>query len=201
MISNEHGGRTQEVKPDSAGSPPPPLSSSSAPLPRSSGLVCSACGAPARRAAARFCATCGRRLDCSGYLPADVIRSSYHQHHQSKNIGSKSLTRDLMTTTRHHDHHHHYHHVRESSVTAGSINNAAATGTALLSYALVPYLGILFCPGAILMCSLAVLRAHRELPGQRRQAALSIMTGLVILGAQLLLWWALYKIPEWTGGF
>jgi len=78
-------------------------------------------------------------------------------------------------------------------------NGAATTALALVTYALVPYLGILFCPGAVLLGGVGMWRARRAPHlGGRRASILSVVMGLVILCAQLLLWWILYKVPEWT---
>ena len=79
------------------------------------------------------------------------------------------------------------------------LNSAATTALALVTYALVPYLGILFCPGAVLLGSIGVVRASRAPHiGGRRDALLGVVLGLVIFGAQLILWWILYKVPEWS---
>jgi len=78
-------------------------------------------------------------------------------------------------------------------------NGAAATAMAFVVYALVPYLGILFCPGALLFGGVGLVRAWREpRSGHARAAVLSLALGLLVLCAQLLLWWVLYKVPEWT---
>jgi hypothetical protein len=80
-----------------------------------------------------------------------------------------------------------------------SENGAAATAMAFVTYALVPYLGILFCPGALLFGSVGLVRAWRApQAGHVRAAALSLGLGLVVLCAQILLWWILYKVPEWS---
>jgi hypothetical protein len=43
------------------------------------------------------------------------------------------------------------------------------------------------------------LRAWRApQSGHARAAVLSIALGLLVLCAQLLLWWILYKVPEWS---
>lgn len=74
------------------------------------------------------------------------------------------------------------------------------TALAFVTYSLVPYLGILFCPGAIFMGGLGLLKAHRAPHrGGRRASYAAIIFGLVILCAQLLLWWILYKVPQWAG--
>ena len=78
---------------------------------------------------------------------------------------------------------------------------AASTAFAFVTYALVPYLGILFCPGALLFGGVGLLRAWRAPRGvhaSARASALSIALGLLVLCAQLLLWWLLYKVPEWS---
>ena len=78
-------------------------------------------------------------------------------------------------------------------------SGASATALAFVTYALVPYLGILFCPGALLVGGFGLLRARRApQTGARREFALSFALGLLILCAQLLLWWILYKVPEWS---
>ena len=80
-------------------------------------------------------------------------------------------------------------------------SEAASTAFAFVTYALVPYLGILFCPGALVFGGLGLVRAwRRPLPGHARASALGLAAGLVVLGAQVFLWWLLYKIPEWAHG-
>jgi hypothetical protein len=83
------------------------------------------------------------------------------------------------------------------------VSGASATAFAFVTYALVPYLGILFCPGALLFGGVGLVRAWRAQGGGRnagvaRSSALSIALGLLVLCAQLLLWWILYKVPEWA---
>jgi hypothetical protein len=80
-------------------------------------------------------------------------------------------------------------------------SGAAVTAFAFVTYALVPYLGILFCPGAVLFGGVGLLRAWRDPGGGRaamRASALGIALGLLVFCAQLLLWWILYKVPEWA---
>lgn len=76
----------------------------------------------------------------------------------------------------------------------------AATARAFATYSLVPYLGILFCPGAVLVGSFGILRSYQGAgnPGVRTNCYLSIALGIVILMIQLLLWWILYKAPIWA---
>jgi hypothetical protein len=78
-------------------------------------------------------------------------------------------------------------------------DGAAATAMAFVIYALVPYLGILFCPGALVFGGVGLVRAWRSPhSGHARAAAVSLALGLLVLCAQLLLWWILYKAPEWS---
>ncbi len=162
--------------------------------------VCPACGAHRSRAEARFCATCGRALAGAGgdYFPSDSLRSSYHlqgrrgaaslagsvsrreqQHAAASRAGAQTGARvDLFTHNR---------------------NGASTTALAFVTYALVPYLGILFCPGALLLGSIGLLRSRRSPHlGGGRASAMSIVYGVVIFGAQIFLWWILYKAPEWA---
>ena len=85
---------------------------------------------------------------------------------------------------------------------ARNSNGASTTALAFVTYALVPYLGILFCPGAFLMGSVGLYNSYRAPErGGRRASYLGLSLGLLIFCAQLFLWWILYKIPEWTARF
>lgn len=80
-----------------------------------------------------------------------------------------------------------------------SQNDASQTALAFVTYALVPYLGILFCPGALLLGGVGLWRSRRTPHAAGRRASfLSIALGLLIFVAQLFLWWLLYKVPDWT---
>lgn len=80
----------------------------------------------------------------------------------------------------------------------------AATARAFATYSLVPYLGILFCPGAVAVGTVGVVRSYNSRLGSAQMAAvrtacyLSIATGAVVLIGQLLLWWILYQVPAWA---
>ena len=78
----------------------------------------------------------------------------------------------------------------------------AATARAFATYSLVPYLGILFCPGAVVVGAVGVVRSHRsDKPGEGRFVYYaSAIVGVVLLGIQLLLWWILYRVPIWAAG-
>ena len=141
---------------------------------------CPACGAKARRADARFCSACGRRLD-ETYLPADALRASYSVQ-RARNVkrikGSMASIRPARNT-----------------------NGASTTALAFVTYALVPYLGILFCPGAVLMGGVGLYNSYRAPErGGRRASYYGVAFGVLIFCAQLFLWWILYKIPQWAQG-
>ena len=77
-----------------------------------------------------------------------------------------------------------------------------ATASAFATYSLVPYLGILFCPGAVLLGTVGVVSSYRlqQLSNEagRRACYTSTIVGLLVLAVQLLLWWLLYKAPMWA---
>lgn len=152
--------------------------------------ACPACGTTARRAGARFCATCGRRLNES-YLPSDALRASYHL--QQQRLVRQSQPRSLALPAP----------ARAASPALPAhpsrTNGASTTALAFVTYSLVPYLGILFCPGAIVMGGLGLLNWHRAPhSGGRRASSAAIIFGLVILSVQMFLWWILYKVPQWA---
>ncbi|HEV2860410.1 MAG TPA: hypothetical protein VGX48_05330 [Pyrinomonadaceae bacterium] len=157
---------------------------------------CAACGAKARRPSARFCSACGRGLD-EEYVPGRALRASYgfrmrpSSARAARRARRASKDRPAVVVVR----------PRGDVLLMPSRNNNGASTTALAfaTYALVPYLGILFCPGALLMGGVGLLRARRDpdLGGLRASAA-GLVLGLVIFCAQLLLWWILYKVPEWS---
>jgi hypothetical protein len=155
------------------------------------GRACAACGAAARREGARFCAACGSALG-EDYFPTDSLRASYSFERRA--AGEQRPRRRVVRVR-------HAPRPRVEFMPSKQENGAAATGLAFVTYALVPYLGILFCPGALVMGGVGLWRARR-LPQAtgRRAAALSILLGLVILFVQLVLWWVLYKVPEWAQG-
>ena len=81
-------------------------------------------------------------------------------------------------------------------------SGTASTAFAFVTYSLVPYLGILFCPGALLFGGVGLVRAWREPGGggggAARSFALSVALAILVLCVQLVLWWILYKVPEWA---
>ncbi len=78
-------------------------------------------------------------------------------------------------------------------------NNASSIAGAFATYSLVPYLGILFCPGAVVMGSVGLAISYRlgRVDGRNR-SYISIVTGILVLVVQMMLWWILYKVPGWA---
>ena len=78
----------------------------------------------------------------------------------------------------------------------------AGTARAFATYSLVPYLGILFCLGAVLIGTVGVVRSYRSQQPSNESGRVvcyvSTIVGLVVLAIQLLLWWLLYQAPTWA---
>ena len=76
------------------------------------------------------------------------------------------------------------------------------TAKAFATYSLVPYLGILFCPGAVVLGAVGVVRSYRSQPvagdSSRTICYASTIVGVVVTAVQLLLWWVLYQAPMWA---
>ena len=76
------------------------------------------------------------------------------------------------------------------------------TARAFATYSLVPYLGIVFCPGAVVLGAVGVIRSYRsqQMRGDSARVtdAASTIVGVVVLAVQLLLWWILYQAPMWA---
>ena len=137
--------------------------------------ICSACGTAARRDSAKFCPVCGKLLG-EDYEPLDVLRSSYNLHGKQIKFEASEKLDNLFEKNE---------------------NTASTFAWAFAVYALVPYLGILFCPGALLFGGIGFYNAHRHpLRGGRKVSRASIFLGIIIFAIQILLWWLLYLIPE-----
>lgn len=143
-------------------------------------LNCSVCGEEARRDEAKFCAVCGHDLS-EDYAPLDALRASY-------NLNGKKPKPVVLS--RQND-------VEMKRLFGEERNNASSTAMAFVVYSLVPYLGILFCPGALLMGGVGLFVSYQKPQlGGRQTATFSILFGTVTLAIQVLLWWLLYIIPE-----
>ncbi|HSL54381.1 MAG TPA: hypothetical protein VK868_08295 [Pyrinomonadaceae bacterium] len=79
------------------------------------------------------------------------------------------------------------------------------TARAFATYSLVPYLGIVFCPGAVVLGTLGVIRSYRSQQASddlaRGICCASTIVGVVVTAVQLLLWWFLYQAPMWANQF
>ncbi len=132
---------------------------------------CPACGT-AVPGGESSCLTCGKFLR-EGYFPLDNLRASYRKQ-TWQNEDKKEMT----------------------TLFEENKNTASETAWAFTIYSMVPYLGILFCPGALLMGSVGVLVAKRRPAlGGGRTSVMSIAGAFLISGFQIFLWWLLYYIP------
>jgi hypothetical protein len=131
------------------------------------------------------------------YFPTDSLRASYRfermpaqqQGHRVAHVSRRVTVQRRSAGAR----------MGRETMPRRSKNGAAAMAFAFVTYALVPYMGILFCPGALLFGGVGLLQAWRTPhAGHTRSSALSIALGLLVLCAQLVLWWILYKVPEWS---
>lgn len=140
-------------------------------------IKCPACGSSVLRDAAKYCLDCGKLL-MEDYQPLDLIRASY-------GLQGKTFV--------------------FNSVAAGgggrlfeeNKNSISQTAWACTVYSMVPYLGILFVPFALVIAGVGYAAARRvpEMGG-RRLALISVGVSLLVLAVQILLWWLLYIIPE-----
>ena len=140
-------------------------------------LECPACGAAARRNSAQFCRVCGKRL-FEDYEPLDNLRASYNLQRKRFQFEPRPVK-------------------KVETLFEVNENSASTTAWAFAVYAMVPYLGILFCPGAILMGGIGVFKAYRRpYLGGRKVSLTSILVGIIVSLVQVFLWWLLYFIPK-----
>ena len=137
--------------------------------------VCSACGTEIEREFAKFCRVCGKHL-LEEYQPLDALRASYRLQGKDFQFGKPEQVADLFAENK---------------------NSASATAAAFVVYSLVPYLGILFCPGAFVMGGVGAFAAYRRpYLGGGKTSVYSIVLSVIIFAVQIFLWWLLYIIPE-----
>ena len=82
------------------------------------------------------------------------------------------------------------------------MKDVAGIARAFATYSLVPYLGIVFCPGAVVLGTLGVVRSYRSpfaADSRRGACYVSMILGFIVLAVQILLWWILYQVPAWSG--
>lgn len=156
-------------------------------------IACPACGEAVQRRASKFCRTCGRSLAFLDYLPADNLRASYRARRMvapQRSVASQKTPAATNLSV--------LDKSSRSLLADAEPNTWAAIALAFTTYALVPYLGILFCPGAVVAGGLGLARARRLPHGAGHRAArLSIYVSFAICLAQLLLWWVLFSVPDW----
>ena len=141
--------------------------------------VCPICSERARRPKAKFCAVCGHDLR-EDYAPLDSLKASYNLRKQRSRPKTIPSTSNILRKP-----------LAEDS------NASAAMALAFVTYSLVPYLGILFCPGALIFGGVGlVISFQKPQFGGRRGAAYSVLLGSVTFAIQILLWRLLYIIPE-----
>jgi uncharacterized membrane protein len=70
----------------------------------------------------------------------------------------------------------------------------SGTARAFATYSLVPYLGIVFCPGAVVLGTIGIVSGDSS----RNVCYASAIVGFVVLAIQLFLWWVLYQVPLWA---
>lgn len=82
------------------------------------------------------------------------------------------------------------------------MSGLAGTARAFATYSLVPYLGIVFCPAAVVLGTVGVVRSYlSQAESARSIYYASLGVGVVVLAVQLLLWWILYQVPRWANQF
>ena len=164
--------------------------------------ACPACGAASRRAAAKFCATCGRSLEDPDYRPAERLRASYRWRREEA-LGSQ---RDnaLATVYEHRPafassrlrRQKFFPRARGSSAqrSLDDYRNAATeTAFVLVAFCFVPFFGLLLAPCAVVFGCAGLVCARRSSHRRgSRAAAHAVVYGVVLLGAQVFIWWALF---------
>jgi hypothetical protein len=81
-------------------------------------------------------------------------------------------------------------------------NSISEIAWAFTVYSLVPYIGILFVPFAV-MCGILGLYFYRKTPqiGGRKLSVTSLISSIIILFVHILLWYLLFLIPELARNF
>jgi hypothetical protein len=75
----------------------------------------------------------------------------------------------------------------------------ADTARAFATFSLVPYLGIIFCPAAVVLGTVGIVRSYRapQVGDSTGIFYVSTVVGLGVLGIQVWFWWILYHVPAW----
>jgi hypothetical protein len=135
---------------------------------------CPVCGAARNRESARFCAACGQDLS-TDYAPAGSLQASYYRQRQRlpAAVGQPELPARWFS--------------REDGLTALAF--------AFVTFSVVPFLGILFCPVALLLgiCCFARRKTHARTG--LGPPAVAIALTVVVSTVQIGLWWMLTHVP------
>lgn len=76
----------------------------------------------------------------------------------------------------------------------------AETARAFATFSLVPYLGIIFCPAAVVIGAIGIIKSHSSPSigdSSRTIFYVSTIVGIGVLGIQVWFWWILYHVPAW----
>lgn len=132
---------------------------------------CPACGTEVN-INSKYCNVCSKNL-LEEYQPLDLLRSSYNLH-------GRKLTDEKV-----------------ESLFEQNKNSASETAFACFVYSLVPYLGILFVPAALLAGGYGVIISLIKPDlGGKKLSIFSFISSLIVLFIQFFLWWLLYLIPK-----
>jgi hypothetical protein len=141
-------------------------------------ISCAACGNTHSRSTSKYCPVCGKLMS-EDYQPLDAIRSSYGMQRKTLTIEKRAAAASPL------------------SLFAVERNAMSDTAWACVVYSMVPYLGILFVPLAVVIGGIGYAVARRQPHlGGKRIAIVSIGLSFGILIVQIFLWWLLYIIPE-----
>jgi ribosomal protein L37E len=138
---------------------------------------CPACGARALRAAARYCATCGRGLRERDYRPADRLRASYRWPSITQPPARRALPVRPAASWRHR-------------------NEQTARGYVFLAYALLPFVGVVFCACAVACCTAGLCEAMRaKQTAAEFEARRGLAYTVLLAGAQAFIWLVAFYLP------
>jgi hypothetical protein len=136
---------------------------------------CPACGNSTLNAA-EVCSVCDKLLS-EGFQPLDAIKSSHRMQRKRFNFPEPTGPGQQLFDS-------------ERSL-------ASDPAFACMVYSMVPYIGIVFTPLAIVLGLRSYLLSRRRSDSeQERQALFCIGGSILVLGIQIFLWWLLYFIPE-----
>jgi hypothetical protein len=137
--------------------------------------ACPACGSAGSRGSARFCSACGQDLN-RDYAPADRLMASYHRRRFAAQITASRFEPAAQMIS------------KQDGLTASAF--------AFVTYSVVPFLGLLFCPFALCLGLCCLLRPTAS--PQRtdlRRPLMAMGLAVLVTGVQTFLWWALVNVP------